>query len=202
MMPTIRISDSTWARLKKHAVPLEDTAEDVVKRLLDEYERARGKQSAPTPVDSGLVDTLLNRLDEMEAEEQKVGSRETPNALMPGSDRERSNLGANLEFVTVPVHKERGTKLPQKEFRTPLLETLRELGGKASVLRVREVMERKMAPRLSEADYKAVSSGDPRWWNAICWERMRLVNEGLLRKDSARGIWELTDKGNVAAKST
>jgi hypothetical protein len=55
--------------------------------------------------------------------------------------------------------------------------------------------ERKMASLLSEADYQPVSSGDERWWNAICWERADLVREGLFRDYSERGVWELSEKG-------
>jgi hypothetical protein len=37
-MPVIRISDTTWLRLKKWAEPLEDTAEDAIKKILDKAE--------------------------------------------------------------------------------------------------------------------------------------------------------------------
>ena len=35
MSPVIRISDETWERLKSFARPLEDSADDVVRRALD-----------------------------------------------------------------------------------------------------------------------------------------------------------------------
>ena len=35
MAPDIRLSDETWRRLQGIAVPLEDTAEDVIRRLID-----------------------------------------------------------------------------------------------------------------------------------------------------------------------
>ena len=101
---------------------------------------------------------------------------------------------------TPPVSKGRsrapGKKLPQREFRRPLLELLLEKGGGASVKMVRELLEPRMAPLLSDADYEPVSSGDPRWWNAVCWERNDLVKEGLLRDDSERGFWELSARGH------
>jgi hypothetical protein len=74
-------------------------------------------------------------------------------------------------------------------------------GGKASVKEIRECLEPRMAPRLSSADYEQVSSGDPRWWNAVSWERNDLVKEGLLRGDSERGVWELSARGRQAANS-
>jgi hypothetical protein len=92
-----------------------------------------------------------------------------------------------------------GKKLPQKEFRYPLITALYELGGSAPVSEIRKVMEKKMAPRLSDADYEEVSTGEPRWWNAICWERANLVREGLFLDSSERGVWELSDKGKESA---
>src|ERR1700732_5348992 len=55
-----------------------------------------------------------------------------------------------------PKAARRGNKLPQKEFRFPLLETLHDLGGKSAVKLIRERIEPKIAPRLSEADYALV----------------------------------------------
>jgi len=37
-MPVIRITDSTWERLKKWAIPLEDSPEDAVRKVLDAAE--------------------------------------------------------------------------------------------------------------------------------------------------------------------
>lgn len=100
-----------------------------------------------------------------------------------------------------PRTRSTGEKLPQKEFRAPLLDLLREKGGRASVKEIREFLEPRIAPRLSSADYERVSSGDPRWWNAVCWERNDLVKEGLLRGDSERGVWELSERGQELANS-
>lgn len=45
MMPVVRIPDSVYERLQKHATPFVDTPATVIERLLDSYER----QSAPNP---------------------------------------------------------------------------------------------------------------------------------------------------------
>jgi hypothetical protein len=155
MMPVIRISEGTWEKLKAHAIPLEDTPDDVISRALDALEAAKPKSTAVlrTP---------------------RSGQRE----------------GEQAE-----PRPQRGTKLPQKAFRVPLLESLYELGGQAQTSQVRKIVERRMAPQLNKADYDLVSSGDPRWWNATCWERNDLVKEGLFRRDSERGVWELSEKG-------
>lgn len=48
MMPVIRVSDSTWNRMKGLARPLEDTADDIVRRALDALESVSVKET-PKP---------------------------------------------------------------------------------------------------------------------------------------------------------
>ena len=149
-MPTIRISDDTWQRLKAWAVPLEDTPDDAVGKVLDVAEGKTSKEDAKPQVLS---------------HKPKIKPR---------------------------LH---GSKLPQKEFRIPLMKVLYELGGSASTKDLQKVMGERMKLKLSEADYDKVSSGEVRWWNAICWERNDLVKEGLFRQNSERGTWELSKSG-------
>jgi hypothetical protein len=88
-------------------------------------------------------------------------------------------------------------KIDHEEFRRPILEALRELGGKAQPKSVRERLQPKLAElfgsRLNKAELAPLSNGQPRWWNAACWERKYLVNDGLLKKGSDRGVWELDE---------
>ena len=99
------------------------------------------------------------------------------------------------EAVRPPRQGNKQDKLPEMEFRRPLLETLYEMGGKARVNELRPVLEKRLAPRLRSGDYEPVSTGDPRWWNAACWARNGLKTDGYLRSDSPRGLWELSEKG-------
>jgi len=93
-------------------------------------------------------------------------------------------------------------KLPQKEFRQPLLEVIYEVGGSARTEDLRSLLKQRMGPRLLPGDLVRVSSGDERWWNAICWERNDLVKEGYLRNNSPRGVWELSDTGLESAEKS
>jgi Mrr N-terminal domain len=54
---------------------------------------------------------------------------------------------------------------------------------------------------VERGDYESVSTGDPRWWNAVCWERSELVKEGLMRDDSSRGVWEISGAGKTLPAS-
>ena len=89
-----------------------------------------------------------------------------------------------------------GLKTPNRTYRRPILETLDELGGRAYADDVLKVVEEKVKPLLNEFDLQKLSSGmDIRWRNAAQWVRWTLVKEGLLKSDSPRGVWELSDKG-------
>jgi len=46
-------------------------------------------------------------------------------------------------------------------------------------------------------DYQPLASSPDnlRWRNAAQWARNSMVQEGLLKADSPRGVWEITDRG-------
>lgn len=52
MSPSVDLSPVTFSRLQGHAVPLVDTIESVINRLLDAYETKSGTPAAPTSADS------------------------------------------------------------------------------------------------------------------------------------------------------
>jgi hypothetical protein len=125
-------------------------------------------------------DNIISRA--LDALDEKLGRRTVPRAAGPAHQPERE---AN------------GKKTPQKEFRGPLLDTLVELGGSARTSDIRLAMEPKVAASLTEADRAPVSTGEPRWWNATCWERSTCVQEGLIESGTPRGIWAITPKGRA-----
>ena len=87
---------------------------------------------------------------------------------------------------------------PQREFRPAIVAALMETGGRRSMAEVLSEVERRMAPRLLEGDRAAVSTGEIRWRNAARWERMQMAKEGLIKKGTRSGWWELTDAGKRA----
>ena len=68
---------------------------------------------------------------------------------------------------------------------------------------VLELVEKKMQGILNEYDYQSLPSNpkEVRWRNTAQWCRNTLVREGLLRSDSPRGIWEISDEGREVLKS-
>jgi restriction system protein len=91
----------------------------------------------------------------------------------------------------------KGLRTPEEQFIMPILETLIELGGRA---KVRDVLERvydKMKNILNSYDEEPLRSrrNVKRWVNTARWARQKMVEKGLLAKDSPWGIWEITEKG-------
>jgi hypothetical protein len=154
MVPVVRISDQTWARLQKHAQPLVDTPDTVISAALDALDVSQGNVRP-----KGALTQIIE------------ANRQQKNELTP-----------------------------QKAFRPILMKTLLALGGQARVPQIRDSMQGPVKSILKPGDTELVSSGDIRWWNAVCWERADLIREGLLRSDSPRGIWELSDRGKLEAK--
>ncbi len=56
----VRVKEETWVRLQRWAIPLEDSADDVISRVLDVAERAKPGAEVPSP--SASVIRLTSRL--------------------------------------------------------------------------------------------------------------------------------------------
>ena len=93
----------------------------------------------------------------------------------------------------------RGLRTPEAAYREPILRVLAEMGGAGRIGDVLERVGQVMKPVLKEVDYDPLASDPdlPRWRNAAQWARNAMVKEGLLKADSPRGIWEITDKGRA-----
>lgn len=95
-----------------------------------------------------------------------------------------------------------GALLPEIEYVAPLLTALEERGGSAPVRDVIESVGKKLNGNLTPVDKERIVSGAVRWHNRTQFVRLRLVEEGLIAKDSPRGIWALTDSGRDRVQSS
>ena len=90
----------------------------------------------------------------------------------------------------------KGLKTPESQYKIPILQALIELGGRGEVNDILVKVYEKMKDILKPIDLQDLPSGtDFRWRNTARWARNTMINEGLLRKDSPRGVWEITEKG-------
>jgi restriction system protein len=94
----------------------------------------------------------------------------------------------------------RGVRTPTEAYYQPILKALNELGGSAKMDVVLERVEQSMKKVLREVDYEPLASGAEmlRWRNTAQWARDTMVKEGLLKSNSPRGIWEITEAGRMS----
>lgn len=91
---------------------------------------------------------------------------------------------------------------PQHEYTLPLLESLIEMGGSGKAQDILNRVFNKMKHRLKGKDLEKLSSGSGlRWIKTAQWERHRLIIKGYLKKDSPRGLWEITNAGRKLYES-
>ncbi len=99
-----------------------------------------------------------------------------------------------------PDRPKKGLRTSEDAFRRPILEALVEWGGRAEMSKVLDLVEKKMEGILNDFDRQPLRS-DPniiRWRNTAQWCRNTMAREGLLKSDSPRGIWEISERGRKA----
>ncbi len=73
------------------------------------------------------------------------------------------------------------------------------MGGSARTSDILTRVEQLMRGKLKEVDYEPHrSDGTVRWSKSAQWARNRMAREGLLKADSPRGVWEISDAGHMA----
>lgn len=98
----------------------------------------------------------------------------------------------------------RGLRTPEDAYYRPILRVLERRGGSGQVGDVLEEVREEMKGILRDVDFEPLASDphNPRWRNAAQWARNSMVNEGLLKSGSPRGVWEITEKGREYLKET
>jgi hypothetical protein len=91
---------------------------------------------------------------------------------------------------------ERGTMLSEEEYDLPILAILNQNGGRVPTRELIETLGTWLAGRLTHTDRQALKSGGIRWRNRAQFVRLRLIEQGDMKRGSPRGIWEITDQGS------
>lgn len=128
--------------------------------------------------------TVLRRLLGIDSAEAGKGSGSGSNGRVVGQDR------------AAP-----GSILPESAYELPILEELLAREGSGHANDITDAVGERLKDRLTKRDRERLNSGDIRWRNRVQFTRLTLRKLGLLEADSPRGIWELTEKGEAAAKS-
>jgi len=91
----------------------------------------------------------------------------------------------------------RGLRTPEQSYYRPILRALIDMNGAASLHDVLDRVHEMMKGELKDVDFEPLASEPEmaRWKNAAQWARNSMVKEGLLKSDSPRGTWEISDAG-------
>lgn len=96
----------------------------------------------------------------------------------------------------------KGLKTPQSAYRIPILRALVTLGGEADMDVVLERVQALMGDQLNAHDLDTFADGKTiRWRNTAQWARNTLREEGLIRDDTPRGVWAISDAGRKWLKA-
>lgn len=165
MSPTIRIDDDVFEELKKSAEPFVDTPNTVLRRLLG---------LAVVPDAEGVVE---------------------PDRAQALSDRRSSGRKASGRRRKRLPRATRGSTLPDVEYELPILEILRDKGGRAATREVIDALGERLDGRLTSTDHQRLSSGDVRWRNRAQFVRLKMIRQGDMIGGSPRGVWEISKQG-------
>ena len=177
---SIVVDDEVFAELQSLAEPLIDDANSVLRRVLNLSPNGAIAELSPNAPDASLGSSA-----EVEAMTSSPG-QPRQRAPKPSPRRKKSSDRAP-----------KGSLLPEAEYELPLLEALVELGGSAPTSDVVDLLGKKLEARLTAVDRETISSGEIRWRNRVQFVRLGLIKEGLMVKESPRGVWEITDEGRA-----
>ncbi len=136
---------------------------------------------------AGRLTAFRDKTAALKKEWESFSQIEVDEEDIEAAQAQRQNLG----------RLQRGMRTPEEAYYTPILQVLNEMGGSGKVAEVLDRVGKKMKGKLKSCDHEPLAS-DPRnlrWRNAAQWARNSMVHEGLLKNDSPRGIWEISEKG-------
>ena len=166
-----------------------ELAIEAIKDEGDQAFRSGQYQAARDLSEKGLqISTFRNKVRDLKQEWLRTFA-----TVMPQTVARTRQVGQTTEWS------QRGRKTPRRAFRLPILQALVELGGAAPLASALERVEAAMRDQLNKYDYQRLSA-DPSqtsWSKSVQWERYEMVREGLLAKDSRRGIWKITPAGRA-----
>ena len=140
---------------------------------------------------SGALTAFRDRVAALRKEWEEMAA-----AAERDEDEETRAQPRNLEKLR------KGVRTPESAYYRPILQVLDQMGGSGKVADVLERVGQIMKPVLKKVDCDPLASGpdNPRWRNAAQWARNSMIRDGLLKGDSPRGVWEISDKGREMLK--
>jgi len=108
----------------------------------------------------------------------------------------KKRLGRDKSHAAIKKRRDRSSHLPRTSmrfYREYIIHALKKLGGSAQTMDIFKEMEVQLSGKLLPGDMESDSKGRIIWHIYAGWERFYMVKEGILRSDSLRGYWELSE---------
>lgn len=165
-MIQIEIDQEVFEVLKERAEPFIDSPNSVLRRALGLEEL--DDDATPSPSRPPMAFAVV----------------ETPK-------RKRARTSGRGRTKRAPA----GSLLPEAEYVDPILRVITDKGGRAPAREVIEGVGEIVGERLTSLDKERMANGAIRWHNRVQFTRLRMVDQGLLKRGSPRGVWEISDEG-------
>jgi hypothetical protein len=181
MSPQIDVDTEVLAELGRQARPFIDKEPNhVIRRLL-------GLDDVPTPKGFEV-------LAEAKSTAKGPGLNEFQKDIVDRVIAKRTRQPKNTKPTRTRARK--GSVLEEEAYFIPILRALTEqddgrLAASEVIDRVGELIDDQLKP----ADREMLETGTVRWKARTQFARMHMKEQGLLKPDSPRGIWEISDAG-------
>jgi hypothetical protein len=184
--PIIEIEEDVFAEMQRQAVPLIDTPDSLLRRLLG-MSAPRGEGGQP-------------RLAGPRSSSPRQHDRVSRTDLTMPSHRS-SALDTRREARRAKPKRERaatGSIAPESVYKRPILDILIDKGGRAPKREVLDELGVRISSELLPADHEMMGN-EERWRKRAQFVRLAFVKQGLMKADSPRGLWEISDAGRELA---
>jgi hypothetical protein len=138
-----------------------------------------------------LKSKLVNELTEADQAEQAL------ELIVAELTKILKELGLSITRTKTnrkPVKRGTGPKTEQPVLREHIIKALKHFGGQATMHQVLDWMGEQLKEKFTPRDLSKRKHGEIVWRNNTAWERHQMVTEGILKSDSPRGIWGLSEE--------
>jgi hypothetical protein len=158
----------------------------------DEVLRELGQRARPF-IDTKPNDVIRALLGLEGATKSQSDAR---GSLVPlSSPRARRKAQSSKSASTTRTRVRKGSLLDERAYEIPILRALEERGGRAAAREVVDRVGELVDDHLTPLDREMVETGGIRWQARVQFARLRMKEQGQLKPDSPRGVWEITDEG-------
>ncbi|HEY4417359.1 MAG TPA: hypothetical protein VGO57_16830 [Verrucomicrobiae bacterium] len=174
-------------------VPSEESTEKI-KQLREVARSIERLESSRISVPTELRNLKTTLVTELSLEEEVGEALESLRGELESLSAEIQKTLPAKDHDAKPRHRRPRSNVPRTDkqvLREFLVKALKAHDGRASIHEALKRMEEHLENRFLPGDLETRASGEVVWENNTCWERYNLVQEGILKSNSPRGVWEL-----------